>query len=53
MNGAYVYSTKSSTYKGTLTTQSFQGLKRTFSGHFHVYQELKNNFVYAGAPLQV
>lgn len=54
ITGAYQHSKIiSSINKGGITSNLFNNtFKKTFSGHFHVHQIIKDNFIYVGSPLQ-
>eukprot|EP01114_Cavostelium_apophysatum_P016743 TRINITY_DN4822_c0_g1_i1.p1 TRINITY_DN4822_c0_g1~~TRINITY_DN4822_c0_g1_i1.p1 ORF type:complete len:1079 (+),score=321.61 TRINITY_DN4822_c0_g1_i1:140-3376(+) len=52
IDGAKRYHSVSKPYEGPTGAGAFAGLKRVFSGHFHVHQKLGRNFVYVGSPLQ-
>jgi DNA repair exonuclease SbcCD nuclease subunit len=53
LNGALQNSRSQGAYIGSTSPQSFAGLKRVFSGHFHIFHSLPPNVVYVGAPLQL
>ncbi|PRP88836.1 hypothetical protein PROFUN_00304 [Planoprotostelium fungivorum] len=52
VEGAFQHSKKEEVKLGGISERNFDGLKRTYSGHFHVPQNFGSKFHYVGAPLQ-
>lgn len=52
ISGAFQHSKLGIPYHGPVKPDNFSALKRTFSGHFHVHQQMDHNVVYVGSPLQ-
>jgi hypothetical protein len=48
VNGAKQYSSSNHPFQGNTSSSAFAMLKRVFSGHFHVHQQLQPNLVYVG-----
>jgi DNA repair exonuclease SbcCD ATPase subunit/DNA repair exonuclease SbcCD nuclease subunit len=52
VNGAVQITRFGTRFTGAVGPDSFAALKRTFTGHFHVHQELSHRVCYIGSPLQ-
>lgn len=52
LNGAVQISRYNTTFRGAMGPDIFEPFKRTFSGHFHVHNEMSNRVTYVGSPLQ-
>ena len=52
INGAVQVTRYNTKFSGALGPDAFAGLKRTFTGHFHPYQDMAHRITYLGSPLQ-
>lgn len=52
INGAVQITRYATKFAGAVGPDAFKGLKRTFTGHFHPYQDMAHRVTYLGSPLQ-
>ena len=52
LNGAVQNTKYGTTFAGAIGPDLFAPFKRTYSGHFHVHNEMANRVTYVGSPLQ-